>query len=102
MLIQGKLERTETNLTHYKWGSVWIVHLLKTCQEIRTLTDRKKYFRRLKNFSQIYLKSRFYDHELPLNTWVIQLVWDSAGGKSNWKTEKLELIHPTKNFMQND
>jgi len=25
MLIQGRFEHTETNLMHFKWGSVWIV-----------------------------------------------------------------------------
>jgi len=25
LLIQGRHERKETNLIHYKWGSVWIV-----------------------------------------------------------------------------
>ena len=24
MLIQGTLERTEINVTHFKWGSMWI------------------------------------------------------------------------------
>jgi len=34
MLIQGRLERTETNLIHFKWGSVRIV-TSKTKEEVR-------------------------------------------------------------------
>jgi len=35
MLIQGKLERTEINLMHFKWGSVWKVIRIKNIPEIQ-------------------------------------------------------------------
>jgi len=40
MLIQGRLERTGTNLMYFKWGSVWITSFFKTAQAINCLVLR--------------------------------------------------------------